>query len=433
MMANTIALIAHEQQGDELAVLMRQHSPVFSRYELIAPEPLNNYLQRVTGLPIAGVQPNHLGGDIQIAAQVVAGEVIAVICLLDFANPQSLNLDILALLRVCQIYNIPLATNYATAEAIILGLAQTRLAHLIFNPVAGQGDAQQDLELIQQLLEPHMNLQVQLTTPTVDAAELAQAAVAAQADLVIASGGDGTVSAVAGALIGTEIPLGIIPRGTANAFCLALGIPATIASIRRSCQTILSGKPRRVDAARCNGNPMILLAGIGYEAATVDKANRDLKDRWGPMAYLIAGWQQLNEQEPFETELEVEGNWYQFRAAAITIANAAPPTSVLAQGAGAVIFDDGLLDVTIATGINNFQTVGQKLQAVKGMAQMMGAALIGTAPELENLFHFRTQWLRITTKPAQKIVIDGEVLAAASVEIACVPNGLMVLVPSAIV
>ncbi|MGQ9871821.1 diacylglycerol kinase family protein [Leptodesmis sp.] len=280
-MAPTIAFLAPDSQKDELVLLIQQHLPVFSRYQLIAPDPLAQYLRRITGLPFDAISAISLGGDLEVAARVIQAQIMAVFCPLDFSQPAAPELDIMALLRVCQIHNVPLATNLATAEAIVDNLAHIRHAHLIFNPIAGQGDSQQELALIRDLLEPHLNLHVLLTTPDISAADLAKKAIAANSDLVIASGGDGTVSAVAGELINTGIPLGIIPRGTANAFCLALGIPSAIAPLRRSCQTLLTGQPRSVDAARCNGLPMILLAGIGYEAETVEKASRELKDRWG--------------------------------------------------------------------------------------------------------------------------------------------------------
>ena len=352
-------------------------------------------------------------------------------CFLDFGELALLPPEILELLHQCQYYNIPLATNYSTAEAIATHLAQVRLAHLIFNPVAGKGDAQQDLALIQTLLEPHMNLQIQLTTPEVSAEHLAAQAVAAQADLVIASGGDGTVSAVAGALIGTEVPLGVIPRGTANAFCLALGIPSAIAPIRRACQVILFGKPKTIDAARCNGLPMVLLAGIGYEANAVNKASRESKDQWGALAYLMAGWQQLDEQRVFETEIELDGDVYHLRSGAITVANAAPPTSVLAQGGGKVVFDDGLLDVTIAVGREGSMTIPKKLKIVTNLVRVMGSALVGNTPAIENLVHVQAQRIKITAHPPQKVVIDGEVIHPDSVEIVCVPQGLTVILPAA--
>lgn len=428
-MAPTIAFLTPDSQKDELALLIQQHLPVFSRYALVAPEPLSQYLKNITGLPFDAVSAISVGGDLEIAARVVQEQIVAVFCPLDFSQPAAPELDIMALLRVCQIHNVPLATNLATAEAIVDNLAHIRHAHLIFNPIAGQGDSQQELALIRDLLEPHLNLHVLLTTPDISAADLAKEAIAANSDLVIASGGDGTVSAVAGELINTGIPLGIIPRGTANAFCLALGIPSAIAPLRRSCQTLLTGQPRSVDAARCNGLPMILLAGIGYEAETVEKASRELKDRWGPLAYFMAGWQQLSEQQPFDVDLEIDGVDYHFQSAALTVANAAPPTSMLAQGAGSVVFDDGLLDVTVAVAQNSPKSLQQKFQAVSGLMQLMGSALIGSTPDIENLFHFRTPRLKITTTPPQKVVIDGEVVEATSLEIECLPAALTVLVP----
>ncbi|GAB4331080.1 MAG: hypothetical protein OHK0047_18680 [Leptolyngbyaceae cyanobacterium] len=428
-MAPTIAFLTPDSQKDELALLIQQHLPVFSRYALVAPEPLSQYLKNITGLPFDAVSAISVGGDLEIAARVVQEQIVAVFCPLDFSQPAAPELDIMALLRVCQIHNVPLATNLATAEAIVDNLAHIRHAHLIFNSIAGQGDSQQELALIRDLLEPHLNLHVLLTTPDISAADLAKEAIAANSDLVIASGGDGTVSAVAGELINTGIPLGIIPRGTANAFCLALGIPSAIAPLRRSCQTLLTGQPRSVDAARCNGLPMILLAGIGYEAETVEKASRELKDRWGPLAYFMAGWQQLSEQQPFDVDLEIDGVDYHFQSAALTVANAAPPTSMLAQGAGSVVFDDGLLDVTVAVAQNSPKSLQQKFQAVSGLMQLMGSALIGSTPDIENLFHFRTPRLKISTTPPQKVVIDGEVVEATSLEIECLPAALTVLVP----
>lgn len=74
------------------------------------------------------------GGYAQIAAKIVAGEIIAVIFLIDPINADY-EVDIQALVRICNVYLVPLATNLGTAEAIANSLAQSLVAHLIFNPV----------------------------------------------------------------------------------------------------------------------------------------------------------------------------------------------------------------------------------------------------------------------------------------------------------
>ncbi len=101
------------------------------------------------------------------------------------------------------------------------------MAPLIFNPVSGQGNAEAQLATIKDLLEPHIALTIYLTSLEAAAEQLTREAVAQGTELIIASGGDGTVSEVASVLIGTGIPLAVIPRGTANAFANGLGLPTT--------------------------------------------------------------------------------------------------------------------------------------------------------------------------------------------------------------
>ena len=421
-MARTIALIAHDDKKDDIVDFAIRHQPLLSRYHLIATGTTGKRIADATKLKIETMASGKLGGDTQIAARVVAGEVIAVIFLIDPLNAQPHEPDIQTLLRICNLHLVPLATNLGTAEAIAESFAQSLVAHLIFNPVSGSGNGKQDLDFIKQMLEPHLHLEVHLTSPDIDPQELAVQAISQDADLIIASGGDGTVSAVAGAVIGTGIPLGIIPRGTANAFGMALGITQQINQLRRACEIILAGKIRTIDAAKCNNLPLILLAGIGYEAETIEKADREAKNRWGSLAYLMAGWQQLDEQNLFEAEIEIGGEIRTFQAGAITIANAAPPTSVLAQGIGEVIADDGLLDITIAT-------VDNKVQAVTTILSMLGAALIRTNAELDNIVHLRSPRVKISAQPTQKVVLDGEIIGNTPLEIECLPQSLQVFAP----
>ncbi len=122
-------------------------------------------------------------------------------------------------------------------------------------------------------------------------------------EAILVSGGDGTLSAAAAGVVNTNIPFGIISRGTANAFATALGIPDAIAP---ACLTILQGITRQVDVASCNGQPMVLLAGVGFEAETVERADRESKTRFGMMAYVLAGIQELSNLQRFDVEIETE-------------------------------------------------------------------------------------------------------------------------------
>lgn len=295
-----------------------------------------------------------------------------------------------------------------------------RSACLIFNPVSGQGDPEQDLLAIQTCLESEIDLDIQFTTEETDAGELAIAALERGVEAIIAAGGDGTLSEVAEVAIGSGVPVGIISRGTANAFASALNLPDTIPE---ACQVILEGRTRTIDAARCNGTPMVLLAGVGFEAETIEGASREVKNRFGVLAYILSGLQQLQEFEQFEVEIETEEKIVTTIAAAVTVANVAPPTSVLAQGPAGIIPDDGLLDITIVAPAN-------RASAVAASYHLLQTGMRGEASEREDIGYLRARWVKISTQPPQQVAVDGELIGETPIEVECIPESLTLFVPA---
>ncbi|NER81903.1 MAG: lipid kinase, partial [Leptolyngbya sp. SIO1D8] len=174
--------------------------------------------------------------------------------------------------------------------------------------------------------------------------------------------------------------------------------------------------------AYCNDIPMVLLAGVGFEAGMVSNANREFKNRFGTLAYVFSAAQQFFTQEDFNAKIELDGQVLEFRTGAVTIANAAPPTSIMAQGFGEVIPDDGLLEVTIP--VSN-----TLLQDINTSATLLASALVKSQVEHGNLVCLRTHRLKLTTDPPQTLVVDGEILAANPIEFTCIPNGLTVFSP----
>jgi YegS/Rv2252/BmrU family lipid kinase len=430
-MAVGIGLLAHPGREDDLLRWTAAHRGFMDGRRLIAPEDLARRLVQEEGFAseaVDALSSLREGGDVRLAAEALDGNLAGIVCFTDpLTAPTSLP-DLRLLVRISQLCAIPLALDATTATLAVRGLARSRTAWLIFNPVAGQGNPDQELTLIRSALEPQILVHVVMTRPDVDPADQARDIVkaidtgdASGSNLIIASGGDGTVSAVAGAVIGTGVPLGIIPRGTANAFSVALGIPT---NLRGACETILAGNTHVVDAARCNDLPMILLAGIGFEAGMVNRATRELKNALGPLAYVLAGAQQLANQQPFKARLTIDGEDSEVEAGAITVANVAPPTSVLAQGFGAVVPDDGLLEVTIATS-------GTRLQGVNALASLMASAVVKAPTEREDLLCLRARAITIEADPPQQLVIDGEIMDANPIHIECLPKSLTVFAPLA--
>ncbi len=119
-----IALIAHDRQKDDLQAFCVQHRAELERFDLIATGTTGQRIAEATGLPVHRYLSGPLGGDAQIAARIAQHEVHAVIFLVDplYAHPHEP--DIQGLLRVCNVHNVPLATNLATAELVLMGVAE---------------------------------------------------------------------------------------------------------------------------------------------------------------------------------------------------------------------------------------------------------------------------------------------------------------------
>jgi diacylglycerol kinase (ATP) len=139
------------------------------------------------------------------------------------------------------------------------------------------------------------------------------------AELIVAWGGDGMVQRCVDVLAGSEVPLAIIPAGTANLFATNLGIPS---DIEGAVAVGLHGARRRVDLGRFNGERFAVMAGAGFDAAMIrDAGEGGLKERLGRVAYVWTGSENLR-SKPFRADIEVDGaNWYKGKASCILFGN----------------------------------------------------------------------------------------------------------------
>lgn len=121
-MAQTIALIAHDGKKDDMVRFARANRHHLEQYTLIATGTTGERLRQATGLPVERMLSGPYGGDAQIAAQVAQGQVVCVIFLVDplYAHPHEP--DIQGLLRICNVHNVPVATNEASAQLLLNGL-----------------------------------------------------------------------------------------------------------------------------------------------------------------------------------------------------------------------------------------------------------------------------------------------------------------------
>jgi diacylglycerol kinase (ATP) len=141
------------------------------------------------------------------------------------------------------------------------------------------------------------NLTLAPTTGPRSAGAIVQEHVSGGADLVLAVGGDGTINEAAEGLVHTEVPLGILPGGTANVLASEVGLGWS--SIERAAQHLPECQPRRISVGHltCQGGAVsrhfLLMAGVGLDAHIVYRVSAPLKARAGKIAYWVAGWTML--------------------------------------------------------------------------------------------------------------------------------------------
>ena len=117
-----LALIAHDQKKTALVEFVTRHRDVFERNKLVATASTGHLLEAKLGLEIECVAHGPEGGDLMIGARVALGQITAVIFFRDPLTAQPHEPDVSALMRVCDVHKVPLATNPATAEAVVAWL-----------------------------------------------------------------------------------------------------------------------------------------------------------------------------------------------------------------------------------------------------------------------------------------------------------------------
>jgi methylglyoxal synthase len=115
----TIAMVAHDAKKEDIVELAKKNKEKLSKLNLVATRTTGQLIIERVGLPVTLLQSGPMGGDQQIGAMVANRDISAVIFLRDPLTAQPHEPDIMALLRVCDVHNVALATNLATAEAVL--------------------------------------------------------------------------------------------------------------------------------------------------------------------------------------------------------------------------------------------------------------------------------------------------------------------------
>lgn len=237
---------------------------------------------------------------------------------------------------------------------------------------------------------------------------------AQELDLVILGGGDGTLNQVVDCLVETQLPLGILPLGTANDLARTLKIPL---SLPEACRVIAAGHQRRIDLGWVNGKHFFNVASMGLGVEITRKLSKTMKRRWGVLAYLISAMQVALHTRPFNAEICCEGNCSTVRTVQIAVGNGRYYGGGMAIATDATI-DDHRLDVYSLEIQNWWQIFPFLLRLRKG-----------EQANLPWVRAFETQMINISTRKPQDVNTDGEITTATPATFKVVPAALSVFVP----
>jgi YegS/Rv2252/BmrU family lipid kinase len=242
----------------------------------------------------------------------------------------------------------------------------------------------------------------------------AESAVSAGVDLVLACGGDGTVTACAEGVTGTGVPLAIIPMGTGNLLARNIGLPM---GLDEALAVALGGAQRPIDAGLVNGAMFVVMAGLGLDARMLDGTSEPLKKRLGWLAYAISAVRHLGDR-PMRVAISADGGRRRrMRASAVIVGNVGWLRGGLPLLPDARP-DDGMLDavVLIAGGLLRWPAVAADILLRR---QAHG-----------RIYRVQFTELKLTLDQEQPWELDGEIMGSTrQLTVVAQPGGLLLRMP----
>lgn len=247
-----------------------------------------------------------------------------------------------------------------------------------------------------------------------DGTRLAAEAIARGTDVVIAAGGDGTINEVLNGMDNSDVPLGIIPVGTANDFAKQVGIPL---DPDHAMDVILQRKAVRIDTAEINGRRFLNMStgGVGAEATAETPA--EAKESLGPLAYAITATRKLAGLHALSahfsgTDFDFAGKFLVFAVGNARAGGGGTLMTPLAE------IRDGLLDLCVVEELPRADFARLALRINKGEHL-----------DAEGVHYAKSANFLIESKRAIAVNVDGEAMSLKRLEYKVRPKDLAIFIP----
>lgn len=236
-----------------------------------------------------------------------------------------------------------------------------------------------------------------------------------QAPLIGIGGGDGTQRMAAEKIAGTSSCMAVLPLGTGNAWAGDLGVPTGAVP---TAQALAKATPKSIDLGIANGHGFVNVTTLGLTSLIVRYLPKDVKSRFGKLAYLPAVIRSLRDLRSFELEVKTDKEIYRGRALVFVAAAGrthAGPLRVTRKSS----HDDGRLSVYALDNTDG-----------KGMLKFGVGLLLGMHTELSEVWACETSAAEVITTPAKRLIIDGEPTGRTPLSLSVKSKSLKVLVPN---
>ncbi len=235
-------------------------------------------------------------------------------------------------------------------------------------------------------------------------------------DLIILGGGDGTLNSAAEGLFDTQLPLGVLPLGTANDFARTLGIPTDPLAAAR---VIVTGRPQAVDLGDVNGHPFLNVASVGFSADLARALTADAKKRFGVLGYGVVAARLLWQSRLFTAFIEHDGTVETVRTLQVSVGNGRYYGGGMAVEASATA-DDGQLDFYSLEVAHWWRLLG-----------LLPSLRRGTQGQWADVRAFRTTEVVVRTSRPRPVNTDGELVTFTPAHFRVRPGALRVYAPDA--
>ncbi|MEP6992861.1 MAG: YegS/Rv2252/BmrU family lipid kinase [bacterium] len=265
--------------------------------------------------------------------------------------------------------------------------------HLTFVVHGARADRQDLRQTVSWVRDRGHAVEVRVTWDAGDAAAHAAEAADRGTDVVVACGGDGTLNEVVNGLDGRDVPLGVIPLGTANDFARQTGIPE---EADHAMDVILRRNPVRIDTASMNGRRFLNVSTGGVGAEATQETPADAKASLGPLAYAITAVRKFAEDKVRHASFTSDGFGLdvEFLAFAVGSARVTGGGTMMTPGASVT---DGLLDLCVIEAMSR-----------GAFARLSLAVKRGEHRGLPGVHYAQLPWLTVVGQELLSINLDGE-------------------------